>query len=674
MADTTKQDEQKVREAKEAVRYRSMTLEFEASRMEARADKSDTTIPVAISSESPVERYDWWTDERYMEVLDHSKDAVDLTYAKDGLPFLLDHDTRVQVGILENVRLEDKKLRADIRMGNHPDAGWVEKDIRAGVRKKVSVGYRLGEYRIEKEEFDGLPVRRYRWKPMEGSSVPIPADYDGAGIGRSAPKTEKPGPIVIPVRFEIDEVSKETVERAVAALSEKPQDVPDSRAADPNPAPVAEENSMAEQVPAAPVTPVAVAGEDRNRVAAEISKIANAHGMSDRLPQWLAEGRSVEQVKADILDAKIAGARSVPAPGHLDLSERDAATYNVTRAMNALVNQRWEQDGGFEKEISDTIAKRVSKNTAGFFIPLDMKVRASVTGQTAGTSSLGGAAVQTTVLSLIDLLRNRMQVRSLGATILTGLNGNITFPRQITANTFNWTGENPSSANTLGKATLDNVTLSPKTGMVSTAYSRQLLVQNSFDTAAWVMNDLATVTALGIDLAAIDGTGSASQPTGVMRQTGVSSISHGTDGAIPTWAKLVEYETTVAQNNADVDRMAWLISAKMRGVLKTTLKSTTAGSAYLFSDDGTIAGYRAEVSNQVPDNYTAGTSTTIASGIVFGNWAELLVGEWGGAMEIIVDPYTLAGQNMVAVTGNVMVDVAVKHPKAFAFTKSALTA
>ena len=57
--------------------------------------------------------------------------------------------------------------------------------------------------------------------------------------------------------------------------------------------------------------------------------------------------------------------------------------------------------------------------------------------------------------------------------------GNIAFPRQITANTIAWTGENPASGNANSAFTFDQVSLSPKTVMASTAYSRQAAVQTT---------------------------------------------------------------------------------------------------------------------------------------------------------------------------------------------------
>lgn len=146
--------------------------------------KPDDPIPVRLSSEREVERYDWWNDELYVEVLDHAK--VDLSYARDGLPFCLDHWTSKQIGLVENVRVEGKELVGEVRFGSHPDAAWVRQDILEGIRKKVSIGYLQGEYEIAnpKRKKGEVEIRRYAFMVMEGSSVCIPADYE-VGFGRS---------------------------------------------------------------------------------------------------------------------------------------------------------------------------------------------------------------------------------------------------------------------------------------------------------------------------------------------------------------------------------------------------------------------------------------------------------------------------------------------------------
>jgi HK97 family phage major capsid protein len=248
--------------------------------------------------------------------------------------------------------------------------------------------------------------------------------------------------------------------------------------------------------------------------------------------------------------------------------------------------------------------------------------------------------------------------------MLTGLTDTIAFARQLTANSLQWTGENPSTANTLSAATIEQFTMSPKVGMSSTAYSRQFLTQSSFDVNAFIMNDLTLVNAIGVDSAAVNGSGTA-QPTGLRSITGVTVQTIGSNGAAADWASCVLAETNVANSNADIGTMAWLTNPKVRGKWKTTLKSTTAGSLYLWTDEQQVNGYRAEVTTSIPSNLTVGTSTTVCSIAVFGVWSELLIGEWGGAMDVVVDPYTYVQQNMVQIVTALMVDINVRHPAAF---------
>jgi HK97 family phage major capsid protein len=449
---------------------------------------------------------------------------------------------------------------------------------------------------------------------------------------------------------------------------------------------------MPDPTPAPAAVTAGPSADDIRKEARAIAQLGQEHGLADKIDGWLDRGLSRNEVAAEILSLKRESAKPAPTPaGHIDFSPNDAKEYNLARFISdtaeAITSGKRAPDS-LEREASDAIAKRLGRVSRGLFVPLNFRtvqwtpdqlsqVRASVTGNTAGTSSLGGAGVQTTILSLIDLLRNNMLVRSLGATVLGGLTSNVSFPRQITANTFTWSGENPSAANTLTAATLDNVTLSPKTAMVSTAYSRQLLVQSSFDVNAFVMNDLALVNAIGLDNAALNGVGSSNQPTGIRIQTGITNTTLGTNGAIPAWADVVGMETSVATNNAAIGTLAYLTTPGMRGKLKTVLKSTTAGATYLWEGGvgtGEMNGYRAEASTQMLSNLTKGTSTTVAHSILFGVWSELLLGEFGGAADIIVDPYSLAGQNMIAVTSIIMADIAVRHPKAFVKIDDALIA
>lgn len=229
----------------------------------------DGAIEIAISSEAPVLRYDWRTGTEYLEVLDHAPGSIDLSYVADGIPFCLDHWLSKQIGIGETVSVgEDRKLRAVVRRGSHPDAAWVFADMANGVRKKVSVGYDPGDAYIEtKGEGDEYATRRYtRWMPYEASSVAVPADY-GVGVGRSAA-----GALL-------------STEAAPTARN------PESVMTDEEKAALARGN-------AATVDTSADLRAEQRAIAA----LAKQHGRESDLAGWVMDGLSLEQVRDKILN------------------------------------------------------------------------------------------------------------------------------------------------------------------------------------------------------------------------------------------------------------------------------------------------------------------------------------------------------------------------------------
>lgn len=245
-------------------------------------DDTEDDVFVAFSSETPVARYDYMTGETYLEVLDHSPGAVDLSYAKDGLPFCLDHRLSQMIGLAEDVRIDGDRLgRCRAVQGEHPDAKWAFKDMRRGIRKKISFGYWPGDNYEQTKRADGTLVRVYRgWMPFEVSSVPVPADYDKAGVGRSA--------------------------NGRAAVSQD-----DSRTgAQPN----TQEHRMesAAQVAAAPATPAAAPAPTRAEIELArqegIRQIASESGQSSRLMEWLMSPKTVDEVRAEAFAAVRASA------------------------------------------------------------------------------------------------------------------------------------------------------------------------------------------------------------------------------------------------------------------------------------------------------------------------------------------------------------------------------
>jgi HK97 family phage major capsid protein len=186
--------------------------------------------------------------------------------------------------------------------------------------------------------------------------------------------------------------------------------------------------------------------------------------------------------------------------------------------------------------------------------------------------------------------------------------------------------------------------------------------------------------ALGIDSAAIVGTGASGQPTGILNTAGIGSVAMGTNGAAFTNAttastsgldQLVQLERAVDVANALNGTMYYLTNAKVVGALKQ-LKTQYAD--YLWSADrmdttagtaGSINGYAVARSNQVPSNLTKGSGTNL-SAVIFGDFSQLLIGMWGG-LEILPNPYG-SGYTAGSVDIRAMqtMDLNVRHAQSFA--------
>lgn len=384
------------------------------------------------------------------------------------------------------------------------------------------------------------------------------------------------------------------------------------------------------------------------------------------------------------------GTRPNPDPT-IGMGKRDVERYSLRRAIVAAAdapkNPRAWDGARLEFEASQATAERLGMSPQGFFVPWDwvqnrdsMRMYDARSGWryeardlVKGTTTAGGHLVDTVLLAenFIDLLRNQMMVQRAGATILTGLVGDIAIPRQTGGATAYWVAE--SGAPTESQQAFDQVTMTPKTVGAYTDYSRKLLKQSSIDVESFVRGDLSMVQALAIDLASLHGSGSSNQPTGVAATSGIGSVAGGTNGAAPTWANIIALETEVAQDNADIGRVAYMTNTKVRGKLKGTEKfSSTGFPVWSESPSTPLNGYPGWVTNQVSSTLTKGSSSGVCSAIFFGNWADLLIGMWGG-LDILVDPYTGGTSGTVRVVALQDVDIAVRHPESFAAMLDALT-
>jgi len=237
--------------------------------------------------------------------------------------------------------------------------------------------------------------------------------------------------------------------------------------------------------------------------------------------------------------------------------------------------------------------------------------------------------------------------------------------------TASWVVE--GSAASESTPTFSNISMAPKTVSARVSYTRQMLRQGSPDIENLLRRDLVRQIAVAIDTAALNGSGSSNQPTGVLNVSGIGSVALATNGAAPTYAMLPALEKEISIDNALLGSLAFCTDPKVISKLRTTGKQSSGVEGnFVMNDDGRLAGYRVGVTNSMPSNLTKGSTSGSCSAMIFGNWSDLLIGEWG-AIDLMVDPYTNADSGQVRVVAFSFVDIAVRHAQSFAAVQDIVT-
>jgi len=589
----------------------------------------ERTFEFPFSSEYPVTRYFG------SEVLSHDSKAPNFMRLNDGAPFLFNHNPDKVLGVVERAYLDEDKKRAyaKIRFSRSDFAKQYLDDVKDGILRGISFGYSIDE--VEQREEGVLATS---WTPHELSLVSIPADPT-IGIGRSLlseepamPESSQPEDTTITNEAPVE---KQETRSAVTTAS--------------TPAP-----AMEEQTPNLEVIRSEAKKAEKDRVAA-INALGAQHRMAD-LAQELVDGdSSIDEARAAFLEKL--GTRQVEQPirsadvtsNDVGLSQKEVKRFSFVRALNYLANpgdQSARREAEFEIEVGQAASKQYERSSNGIVVPNEVLRR----DLNVGTATAGGNLVDDVLLSgsFIDLLRNRLALADAGMTTLTGINGNISIPKQGSSATAYWVGE--GSSPTESQQTIEQVNLSPKTCGAFVDYSRKLLLQSSIDVEQMVRDDLARVLALELDRVGLNGSGSSNQPLGLINTTGIGTQTITTFG---TFAEYIGMETDVAVANADAGSLRYIINASARGALKSTEKASNTGMFVYENDE--INGYPVTVTNQLANNDA-----------LFGDFSQLIMAMWSG-LDLTVDPYAGATAGTVRIIALQDVDFAVKQPGAFCY-------
>ncbi|MCG7348931.1 prohead protease/major capsid protein fusion protein [Sphingomonas sp. ACRSK] len=153
-------------------------------------DAEAHTVEAILSTGAAVQRY------YFVEELEISADAIDLTRVAGGICPLLDthnqFEVGAQIGRVTSVRIEGGQLIGTLQFDQTAAGQEIEARVARGELRAISIGYRVTRWQITAtDENDNETWRAVAWELLEASLVPVPADPNA--VVRSAPGTPAHG-------------------------------------------------------------------------------------------------------------------------------------------------------------------------------------------------------------------------------------------------------------------------------------------------------------------------------------------------------------------------------------------------------------------------------------------------------------------------------------------------
>ncbi len=617
--------------------HRSMRLEVEA-RAKSRAQATEDELlemEFAFASETPVERYFGF------EELEVTPKAARLDRVAHGVvPLIANHNSSEIIGRVLAVSFASGVARARVRFSRSDAARDAVRDVVDGIRQGISFGYRVHKMELIESGDGGDRFRVTDWELFEVTLASMPADPT-VGIHRSSP----------------DQNIDSLVEKARRAQSGANIMEPVSHQTN---------ESTFEEVRTA----------ERERIAA-VETIGREFKVSDALTgRAVASGMSVDEFVAEVRCERSRGGRPLTPPDtDLGVDEKDLRGIGIQKTLLAHVTGR-PQDAERELEFFDYAAKRAGRDPrgpGGFFIPHGLlarlaspahRIETRTVGKTVG-GNIGASLVpmEHEAAAFSEALRARIVSGRMGVQIMAGLLGDSSLPIATSDPTASWVLEGTGSGSSDPAFTAGVLTPHTLRGRVD--ITRRMLLQSLPQADQIIAQALVAQIAIAIEAAIYAGSGVGAEPEGVNSTSGIGAGTYVTTNGTTEYQSFVDLATLVAEADADLASTGFVITPAVRGRLQGTFLDAGSGIRIWESggdsEMGSIAGYRAGVTNTLPKNLGAGTDEHL---ILYGDWSQIVVGLWSG-VDLMPDQVTLGDSGGLVLRAFQDADVLVRRAVAF---------
>ena len=243
---------------------------------------------------------------------------------------------------------------------------------------------------------------------------------------------------------------------------------------------------------------------------------------------------------------------------------------------------------------------------------------------------------------LLTPLRAKNVLVAAGAKYMSGLIGDVQVPIMGAGNV-TWEGE-VASAQEAGY-TFTSKKLQPKRLTAYVDISKQFLVQDSIGAEQAIRADIVAAINSKLESTILgSAAGSTTTPAGIFYGQSPKTIT--------TFKDICDLEASIEDANV-IGECKYVMSNKAKAALRNMPKSSK--STQLVMENGEVDG-----------TPVLNTSNVEAQNIAYGDWNNLAIGQWG-AIDLVVDPYTLAKDGQVRIVINAFFDAVTLRPEAFAF-------
>lgn len=307
--------------------------------------------------------------------------------------------------------------------------------------------------------------------------------------------------------------------------------------------------------------------------------------------------------------------------------------FRLIKAIRDVANNRSMDE--VTKAVANAGAEEMRKSGLSFGgqIQLPLETR------TITVSGEHDDVIETEFTNILEPLRAKNVLVEAGAKYLTNLVGDVQVPI-MTATNVGWAGEIAEA--TSGDPTFSHVTLQPKRLTAYIDLSKQFIAQDSLAAEQLIREDLVKAINSKLEATILGAeSGTTTQPEGMFNAISATSVSGYSD--------ICDLEADIEDANIN-GNCVYVMSNKAKA-FRAMPKSTK--STQLVFENGEVDGTKA-----------LNTSHVANKKYLYGDFSNLAIGQWG-AIDLTVDPYTLARSGQIRLVVNAYFDAKILRPTAF---------